>query len=199
MECRWAGRVRCVETGTGNVCHVVRTYVPFQRYRIYSLQAATFGSPRESSRLARETADEPSSFAAFSSSRPRLERSRLLWMTNSFGQWPRIGHRGNPKVSIYSRVKYRLVETISRMTDFMELLIRSIGSWIVWRVSKCRWWNGDNERLESMRCSNWLSMNKRAKKYFNKKLELIIHYVLYYLEAFGQLSHINDILQSRKL
>lgn len=42
-------------------------------------------------------------------------------------------------------------------------------------------------------------MNKRAKKYFNKKLELIIDYVLYYLEAFGQLSHINDILQSRKL
>lgn len=77
-----------METGTGNVCHVVRTYVPFQRYRIYSLQAATFGSPRESSRLARETADEPSYFVAFSSSRPRLERPRSFWMTNSFGQWP---------------------------------------------------------------------------------------------------------------
>lgn len=43
MECRWAGRLRCVETGSGNVrCRrrhhrrVVGTYAPFQRYRIYS-------------------------------------------------------------------------------------------------------------------------------------------------------------------
>lgn len=47
-------------------------------------------------------------------------------------------HRGNPEVSIYSRVRYCLVETFSRMTEFMELLIRNIGSWIVRRVSKCR-------------------------------------------------------------
>lgn len=37
MECRWAGRLRCVETGSGNVRRrVVGTYAPFQRYRIYS-------------------------------------------------------------------------------------------------------------------------------------------------------------------
>ena len=107
MECRWAGRVRCVETGTGMSA---TSFGPMSHSKDigYILSRgegdATFGSSRGSAVwLEERETREPSSFARFSSLRRKKAPppSRSLRMTNSFGQWPRVGCHETPEESIY--------------------------------------------------------------------------------------------------
>lgn len=147
MECRWAGRVRCVETGTGMSA---TSYGPMSHskdigYILSRRGDATFGSSRGSAVCSRNGRREPSSFARFSSSR----RKRPLSVPSNDEFVPANGRApATTRLLTSSRFTCCVVGIFSSTIEPKEILIRNTSIPGLIKKSWSSWWSDrDNKRL----------------------------------------------------